>query len=85
MIRMKLCPKCQGIMDEDLYFGKWICIKCDYREPIKNNQWIEELTDKPWIINGDEIIAIRKPELSEVVDKINEIIKVINKITNPRV
>lgn len=82
---MKLCPKCNSLMTENSHFGKLICNSCNYREPIHNNLWVEELTNKPCIMEGNEIIATRKPEDTEIVDKINEIIKVINRITNPRV
>jgi len=78
----KLCPKCQGLMDTNSYFGEWICGSCDYTEPIRNNLWIEKLD---YIIENNDISPIaRVPNNRELMDKINEIIKVMNGITNPR-
>lgn len=78
---MRICPKCSGILDENTYFNQWICTKryCDYREEIKNSQWIDELT---LINNGN---TLRLPDDIDLRNKVNEIIKVLNQTTNPRV
>ena len=70
---IKLCPKCRKNLNENIYFGKWMCSnpQCNYDEWIKNNDWIEPIKDVL--------------ELYDLPYKLNEIISVLNKITNPKV
>lgn len=69
----KICPKCGSVVYKNLYFSRFLCMNpdCGYVEVIKNEQWIEPLEKSA---TSDEIIS-----------RLNEIINVLNKITNPRV
>lgn len=49
----------------------------------KNNLYIEELTRIDETDLNYSISISRQPNIEEIMSKINEIIKVINKITNP--
>ena len=79
---MRICPNCSSILDENSYHGKWIRTnsQCDYSEKIKNNLWIEPLL---YIEDLNNLRYV--PNASDITKKVNEIISVINKISNPRV
>ena len=70
----ELCPKCNHIAAYNSYFNKHMCCSndCDFHALIanKNENYIESLANNCFNVN------ILK-------NKINEIIVVLNKITNP--
>lgn len=82
-----MCPKCGHLLDKNSYFNKWECMNrdCNYKEEIKNNQWIELLVEMSLLDDDGNIVAKQIPSNKEIMDKVNEIISVINKLTNPRV
>ena len=75
----EICPKCNRIMGYDSYFRKHCCtnVNCGYSELIvhKNEGWIDELDCTSSNVNT--VI------LKLITFKLNEIIRVLNKITNP--
>lgn len=68
-----LCPKCNGLLSLNKYFNRYECNKCGYTEEYKNEDWIDYIGK--FSLLSDLVL----------MDKINEIIRVLNKITNPRV
>ena len=72
-------------MHHNSHFGAWICTKCRNMEKYKNEDYIEELN----IVNIDQSyvkqINSTLQSTIEISKKLNEIIKVVNKITNTRV
>ena len=67
---MKLCSKCNKIMEKSSYFQQWVCTnkECHCREDFKNSLYIEKLDKYSYDFETNK--------------KINEIIDVINKITS---
>jgi ribosomal protein L37E len=71
---VELCPQCGHLAEYDSYFNKHFCNECGFNQLIvrKNEHWINELP-----LNCFNVHTVKT--------KVNEIIKVINKITNPDV
>ena len=73
---MKIC-ECGGRMEESSWFRAFVCYDCGKKVVDKNENWIEEVSFDPYY---DE-----KHWIWELENKVNEIIRVLNKITNPEV
>ena len=78
----EICPKCSRIAGYNSYFNKHCCTnkECGFHELIvhKNEDWIDFIDAK--IILDD----FRTTEF-QIIVKLNEIAKILNKITNPDV
>lgn len=84
MINQKeTCPKCGRFMEFNSCRDAHCCLnwRCNHIEKIvhKNDQWLDpiEFSENPWLdrVTRDSINYNR--------EKMNEIIKVLNKLTNP--